>query len=94
VDQQMKKTGLPDFLREKVKDLTGTALEKSIEKAFELLSKGHGLQRQAEGHCGQDSRRRDQSKVSQPGCAIRAALALTHGEFRVTNSSAGPRVTW
>jgi hypothetical protein len=35
----MKKAGLPDFLREKVKDLAGTALEKGIEKAFEFLSK-------------------------------------------------------
>jgi outer membrane protein OmpA-like peptidoglycan-associated protein len=43
VDQQMKKVGLPDFLREKVKDLAGTALEKGIEKAFEFLSKDMAL---------------------------------------------------
>jgi outer membrane protein OmpA-like peptidoglycan-associated protein len=43
VDQQMKKTGLPHFFREKVKDLAGTALEKGIETAFELLSKDTAL---------------------------------------------------
>jgi hypothetical protein len=33
----------PDFLREKVKDFAGTALETGIEKAFELLSKDIAL---------------------------------------------------